>query len=207
MTIFFVEGNIGTGKSTFLTLVKTHFPEFKVIFEPVDTWKSITDSEGKNMLQLFYSDTKRYAYMFQSLVLATRISKLKEAMSNTDSYVFVERSIWSDEYVFAKNALIEGTMSELEYKIYKEWFNLASDIISVDFCYIYLQCDPETSLKRIKTRNRPEESDIPLSYIKQIHARHESWLVGNTNTRAIINAEIDYTDETSFKALIQSILR
>lgn len=33
--IYSIEGNIGSGKSTFLNLLKTHIPEIQVIPEPV----------------------------------------------------------------------------------------------------------------------------------------------------------------------------
>ena len=56
--IIYVEGNIGTGKSTFLKhldndyLKKKH--KYDVIYEPVDNWQQI------GILEKFYSDPKKY---------------------------------------------------------------------------------------------------------------------------------------------------
>ena len=42
---------------------------------------------------------------------------------------------------------------------------------------LYIRCDPEISFKRIMERNREEEKNISLEYIRQIHELHEQWLV------------------------------
>ena len=45
--IFIVEGNIGSGKSTFLTRVKEILKDdVQVIYEPLDEWLSIKDETG-----------------------------------------------------------------------------------------------------------------------------------------------------------------
>ena len=60
--IFSIEGNIGSGKSTFCKYLKEYFSKYyneawnsKVIFvdEPVDVWESIKDTDG-NLLEHFY---------------------------------------------------------------------------------------------------------------------------------------------------------
>ena len=64
--VYFVEGNIGTGKSTFLKMIEKCYPDdCQVIYEPLDTWTSFKDKEGVNILGHFYKDPKRYAYTFQ----------------------------------------------------------------------------------------------------------------------------------------------
>ena len=62
--MYFVEGNIGSGKSTFLKKLST---EFKVVQEPVDEWSKMKNaSSGKNILEEFYEDPKRNAYLLGS---------------------------------------------------------------------------------------------------------------------------------------------
>ena len=74
--IFIVEGNIGSGKSTFLTRVKEILKDdVQVIYEPLDEWLSIKDETGKNILDYFYSDMERYCYAFQSMAFITRYQK------------------------------------------------------------------------------------------------------------------------------------
>lgn len=38
---------------------------------------------------------------------------------------------------------------------------------------IYLKCEPEICMERIKKRNRKGEESIPLEYLRKVHDRHE----------------------------------
>lgn len=35
-------------------------------------------------------------------------------------------------------------------------------------------------MARLKVRDRPEERTMPLSYLQDIHQRHEEWLIDET---------------------------
>lgn len=201
--IFFVEGNIGTGKSTFLSLIKKYYPQFQVIYEPVDVWTSLVDKSGCNILQYFYDDPERYAYAFQSLAFFSRMEKFSE-IDPSKKAVFIERSIWSDCNVFAKNCFLQGTLSDIEYKIYNLWFSWAENSIkNVDYKHVYLRCEPETSFERSTIRSRREESKIPIEYITQIHNRHEEWMTLNEKVHSTIDVSgEDYMKhEETFKRL------
>lgn len=41
---------------------------------------------------------------------------------------------------------------------------------------IYLRCQPEVCINRIRKRNRSEEAGIPFDYLKLLHEKHENWL-------------------------------
>ena len=190
MPIYFIEGNIGTGKSTFLSMIETLFPENQVIYEPIDIWSSFTDEYGNSILDYFYKDQKRYAYTFQSLAFISRIEKISEidiartmsGLSASDTCaknIFIERSIWSDSNVFARNCALNGTLTPIEYKLYKRWFTWAENMVKEslkDAKFVYLRCNPDTSLNRINIRDRKAERGIPKEYITQIHLRHEEWM-------------------------------
>ena len=90
---FCVEGNIGAGKSTYLNMVHQHGQpavgvpqamhghevqevlEVQVVPEPVDMWQKLPCNE--NLLDLFYNDQRRWAFLFQSYVLMTRIQRVR----------------------------------------------------------------------------------------------------------------------------------
>ena len=61
--LIMIEGNIGAGKSTFLKVLQNQL-NADIIFEPTNKWQEI-DRES-NLLDLFYKDTPRWAYTFQS---------------------------------------------------------------------------------------------------------------------------------------------
>lgn len=173
---FIIEGNIGAGKSTFLRIIHEQL-DIEVIYEPTDKWSVGTQG---NLLELFYKDTPRWAYTFQSYAFISRIQSQIEHEKNTTSLnpQIYERSVYCDRYCFAKNCFEMGTMSELEWNIYKEWFGwLVESYTRKPSGFIYLHTTPEICHDRIAQRSRSEESEIPLSYLKLLHARHEEWLV------------------------------
>lgn len=180
--IIYVEGNIGTGKSTFLKhldndyLKKKH--KYDVIYEPVDNWQQI------GILEKFYSDPKKYCYLFQSYCLFSRFNLLDQMDDNLD-YIFIERSIFSDNNVFAKGCHHLNQLNDIEYNIYKLWFDKFLSVHPHEYCHIYLQLDPDVCLQRIIQRNRNEETGITIEYLQLLHEKHESWLVGNSTCKKI----------------------
>ena len=192
--VYFVEGNIGTGKSTFLKMIETCYSDTcQVIYEPLDTWTSFKDKEGINILAHFYKEPKKYDYTFQNIAFISKVEKLTE----------IERSIWSDKNVFAKNCYLSGLMNDIEHQVYNTWFNwiVKNAQIPVKYTFMYLKCSPETSYKRVNIRGRAEESGLSLDYLTQIHDRHEEWLKPDSLVW-VVDAEVDYTDAKIFCQLM-----
>ena len=184
--IIYVEGNIGTGKSTFLkqldnyTLKKQY--NYDVIYEPVDHWQQI------GILEKFYSNPKKYCYLFQSYCLFSRFSLLDNIKDNLN-YIFIERSIFSDNNVFAKACHHINQLNDIEYDIYNLWFKKFLTAHPIQYCHIYLQLDPNICLERILKRNRNEETSITIKYLELLHEHHEKWLRDNKNCKKIYNNE------------------
>lgn len=121
----------------------------------------------------------------------------------TKKYVFVERSIWSDKHIFAKNCYLSKLISEIEYQVYNIWFSWIENVCTErlnpeSIRFIYLKCSPETSFFRTNKRGRPEESDIKLDYLAQIHNQHEEWVAKDDVDWTIIDAEKDLTIKEQF---------
>ncbi|MGC2310920.1 MAG: deoxynucleoside kinase [Candidatus Babeliaceae bacterium] len=170
-----LEGNIGAGKSTFLKLIGNYL-HAQLVFEPHQQWQNIN---GENILQNFYNDMPRWAYTFQSYAFVTRIvSQQKQAALNTLPLQFAERSVYADRYCFAQNCFELGLMTLLEWNLYKEWFSwLVHTYTQYPSGFIYLRTDPDTCYKRLLKRNRAEEKNITLDYLKLLHNKHEDWLI------------------------------
>jgi len=176
--LFILEGNIGAGKSTFLSILKKHL-DLNTIEEPADKWQKV--GEDGNLLDLYYKDTKRWAYTFQSYAFITRIQSLIEYYNKKitgNNIEISERSVYCDRYCFAKNLFELGKMTTLEWQIYKDWFAwLVENYMPKPKGFIYLRVSPEVCMQRLKKRNRFEESEISLDYLESLHKKHEDWLV------------------------------
>lgn len=171
-----IEGNIGSGKSTLIDRIKAAHPDLvETIPEPIDTWQ---DCAGFNMLECFYEDPTKYAYMFQSFAIVTRIMKMMATLAATDKrIIIVERSPFSDE-LFVRQCVDQGYMNEIEYAAYRKWRDyLWEQPKKLITGLLYLRVSPETCFERMQKRDRDEECSVTLSYLRNLHCLHENWLV------------------------------
>lgn len=175
-SFFVVDGNIGAGKSTFLRILQNYL-NAHVIYEPTHRWQHVIGTE--NLLENFYKDTPRWAYTFQSYAFITRILEQEcHAVQFQEPVHILERSVFSDRYCFAKNCFELGFMSELEWKLYQDWFTwLVDNYVIRPQGFIYLRVDPKICFLRLKKRCRHEETGIALEYLERLHNKHEDWLV------------------------------
>ena len=208
--IIYIEGNIGTGKSTFCELLKKfmRFQKFSwmVILEPVEQWMSLKTREGSNLLAEFYKDQEKYSFSFQMNSFISRSKSIHDTISeNPDlDVLFVERSVFTDKLCFTGMLYESGKMNELEYQIYNEWHSkLVNDFSLEAFGFVYLQTNPEISLERIKKRSRDGESNIPLEYLSALHEKHESWLSSEDNVLYLDVSSSIFEDEVMEEFLKQ----
>ena len=203
--MYFLEGNVGTGKSTFLRKLQ-EIADVHIILEPVDEWVNTKNSNsGKNLLEEFYANQERWAYTFQSIAFRTRINNLLMAPKNKTKVI--ERSVFTDRNVFAKTCYENSKMSEIEWRDYMSWFDWLTESFDVKpKGYIYLRADPEVSYERIKIRNRGGEESIPLDYLKTLHEKHDDWLLKEKNV-LVLDVNEDFKNNIDkLSDMIQKVL-
>ncbi|XP_077289192.1 deoxynucleoside kinase-like isoform X2 [Arctopsyche grandis] len=188
-----VEGNIGSGKTTYLE----HFRQFEditLLTEPVEAWRNLS---GWNLLDLMYKNPEKWAMPFQSYVSLTML--LMHTKEIPTKIKLMERSIFSARYCFVENMIQNKTMHPAMSSVLDQWFNyiLTATDIPVDLI-VYLKTTPSIVHERIRKRARSEEQCVPLAYIEQLHELHEDWLVRGKSFRRpapvlILDADLDLT--------------
>jgi deoxyadenosine/deoxycytidine kinase len=179
--ILSLDGNIGAGKSTLLAQIRAEIPEIHVVDEPVGQWTALQDANGKNLLELFYEDKKRWAYTFQNCAILTRLQNIQEAVSRVNAttsgpqIILTERSVLTDKYVFAQMLRDTGFLDPMEWELYNRWFTLFHTQHPVTGI-IYLSTGSTTSKERIHIRNRQGEERISLEYLDALDAQHKQWV-------------------------------
>jgi deoxyadenosine/deoxycytidine kinase len=181
-----IEGNIGAGKSTFLRKISESL-SCSFLPEPCAEWQNIN---GHNLLDEFYKDIKRWAYSFQLYAFLARIEAIEKKMAtNNNPFFIAERSIFADRYVFAQTCYEIGNMTDLEWSMYTKWFDFTIARKSKKLLpsgIIYLKTDPLVSFERINLRDRLEEKNIPLEYLKALDYNHNLWLIKKENIHELI---------------------
>lgn len=174
-----IDGNIGSGKSSFLSYLREVSNGQKFIFvdEPVEQWLQIRDGEtGESIFEKFYQDKHKYSFSFQMMAFISRFSMLKKAIKeNPDAIIITERCLYTDKYVFAKMLYDTKMLEDVNYQIYCKWFEEFSKEIPMSKI-IYIQTDPEVCLERINKRNRSGENTIELDYLNLCSKYHEDMM-------------------------------
>lgn len=195
---FAIEGNIGSGKTEFMKAIHDIFGE-KVSCrkEPQYKWKSTQHSKGctSNLLDLFYSDTKRWAYTFQTRCVVSRIMDYKRT---TKPITFCERSWVSDRHVQARTLVDLNLMSPFEYELFEEFYDWSVKSAPQISGYIYLKKSPE---KCFEINN---DIGIQLSYLQNLHSSYEEMFNEKSFQEIpilIIDMEREYTHDEYRKML------
>jgi deoxyadenosine/deoxycytidine kinase len=194
MRIIVVQGNIGSGKSTFVEKLKSRYSGRKDICflqEPVNEWLTVKDKQGVNILENYYKDQTKYAFMFQMMAYISRLAMLKRAIeSNLYEYIITERCLNTDRNVFCKMLYDDGLIEDIGYQIYNKWFDEFNNFNTVDYVHVYLKTDPIVSKKRVDKRARVEET-IPLEYLTKCHEYHDKWLLTTDQKVVLLDSNQD----------------
>lgn len=183
--IISIEGNIGSGKSSFVKYLKFLLKDEAVVVipEPVQEWVKIRDSSGKTMISYFYEDQERNSFSFQMMAYISRLAGLKKAIEENPSakVIITERCLQTDRNVFAKMLFHDKKIRDIDYQIYQKWF----DTFAMDYTpnyYIYLRANAEVCSERIHKRARIGEEHIPIEYLEACGNSHDEWLTLRENT-------------------------
>lgn len=200
--MFVLEGNIGAGKSTLLRKLQAKYPEISVFQEPVDEWIAYKNDNDQSIFQLFYEDPKRYAFAFQMFVMLTRLKKVGDYQQHLTSVY--ERSIMTDKNVFMDSLKKDNTVTDIEYKVFNDWFDYLSPKLEDIQGIIYLRVEPNECYNRIQKRNRTSENNISIEYLTTIHDRHETWLSEKKNTECVV---VDGNDDADLQKIYDFITK
>lgn len=209
--IYSIEGNIGSGKSTLVNILKEYYKDNKqVVFmlEPVEDWMKFKDNDGETILTKFYADQNKYAFSFQMMAYISRISKLKKLVkeynNKPDTIIICERCVLTDKHVFAKMLYDDKKIEEVNYQIYNEWFNEFIEDIPITGL-IYVKATPQVSYNRVLKRARAGET-IPLEYLDNCNTYHNNWINNEEKNTLVLDANEDYNyDIDEYKEWIDKI--
>lgn len=175
-----IAGTIGVGKST-LTQDLARALNFEPILEEVD---------GNPYLEPFYGDMKTYGTMMQVWLLNHRFRQHREFVTRISlgkiRGVVQDRTIWEDT-IFARmlNQHPDKIITDMDYNTYLDLFdNMVLRELVFPQLMIYLDCSPETAIKRINSRGRMMESAVSLDYLRMLKANYDEF-IGEMETAGV----------------------
>ena len=172
-----VAGNIGCGKSTLVEFLRRRYA-LKPFFEP---------NADNPYLKDFYKDMKAYAFRSQIYFLAHKF-KMQQALEKRSRRVTVvqDRTIYEDAEVFAAYLHRRRSITTRDWKVYQALYSSILESLRPPDLLIYLRADVRTLRRRIKQRGRPEEQDIPATYIRRLNELYEEWFSSYDRSRTLV---------------------
>lgn len=159
-----VAGNIGSGKSSLTRLLSDRFG-WKPFFESVEDNPYLSD---------FYADMKRWSFNLQVYFLSNRFRSHKAITEGVHS-VILDRVIYEDAEIFARNLYEIGRMDRRDYENYVALYEVMTEYLRPPDLLIYLKANVETLLRQISSRGRDFEQGIPREYLEQLNRHYENW--------------------------------
>jgi deoxyadenosine/deoxycytidine kinase len=188
LPIICLEGVIGAGKTTLAKqLVKeltskgyapVYYPEYVNI----------------PLLQQYISNMEKYSYAFQVIMLHQRFNTYRQAIEyiakDKKNVAILDRG-YAGDYAFAFMQYKKGYFSEEEWQTYLAIVNEQKELLTVklDYYRIYLQCDLNTCLQRIKKRDRSVEDKYTFQYLQELEMAHkhcEDYIYFNNESNNLI---------------------
>jgi len=181
--IISIEGNIGSGKSTIIEKLENSFGDIRdkivLLKEPVGVWETIKDhATGENILEKFYKNQEKYAFPFQVMAYASRLTMIRNAIQENPncSVIICERSLEADKNIFANMLHDDGLIEDINYQIYSSFCKEYARDFGLDGI-IYIDADAEVCHNRINKRSRQGEGGISLEYLQKCKKYHDKWLI------------------------------
>lgn len=179
-----IAGTVGVGKSS-LTRALAKKLNFRTSFENVD---------HNPYLDKFYDNFERWSFHLQIYFLAERFKEQKRIFEYGGGFI-QDRSIYEDVDIFAKMHEEQGTMTPEDFKTYSELFEamVMTPYFPKPDVLIYLECDYDEVIERIKQRGRQMEIDTDPEYWKKLFRRYEEW-ISSFNACPVVRVNINEYD-------------
>jgi deoxyguanosine kinase len=147
-----VEGNIGSGKTTFAKTLATE-SNSRLFLECF---------EENPFLPEFYKNQARYAFQTEMFFLSDRFKQIQSALSDTDQLIIFDYSFYRCD-VFARTNL-----SPVEYTLFAHFYtNFLGQLPKPDLL-IFLDLPTQNLLENIGNRARPMEKNIDANYLESV---------------------------------------
>ena len=159
-----VAGTIGAGKTSLVAwLVKRY--GLVPFYEPNETNPYLSD---------FYSDMATWAFHSQAFFLAHKL-KLHQQLAASQRPAVIDRTIYEDAEIFARNLHAQGHLSKRDWAVYRELYEGICRSLRPPDVLIALTCPLATAKKRIARRGRAMEREIPDAYLRRLHRLYAKW--------------------------------
>jgi len=193
-----IAGNIGAGKTSLTKLLSEKFG-----------WKPFYESvEDNPYLRDFYADMKKWSFHLQIYFLSKRFND-SQSIIKDDHSVILDRTLYEDVEIFARNLYELGNMTDRDYENYRQLYSILIEYLPKPDLMIYLRSDVDFLTERIRKRSRDFESSIPKEYLERLNGYYEDWISRyNRSALLIIDVtKLDYVNNSEDLDMVISMVK
>jgi len=179
-----IMGTIGCGKTTVARLIAKEF-----------RFHLVEENFGENaFLPRFYKNMKRWAFHSQTFFLMEKINQLMEIgkeiacpskPKGRSGGIVQDTPIEQDVYSYAKAQHVLGNMDDAEWKLYQKIYTSFAPHLPKPDIIIYLETSIPEIQKRITSRGRGYEKNIPKKYLELLDRLNHEWLRENKKIKVL----------------------
>jgi deoxyadenosine/deoxycytidine kinase len=196
--LVFVEGNLGSTKSSFLHVLGEGNRSWEVFKEPTcllrnfpfnrmvrnyesteDFFRQIPSGRAGNLLEkIYYGGVP--IHTFQSMLMNCYLDKVSKELINKQMNLAFERTPFSCQFFFTEYHKLKGTIDELQGTILDRQFATASEILHKNWedrrvTFVYLKEEAPVCLERVRVRGRPEENQVKIDFLESLSILHNNF--------------------------------
>lgn len=162
--IILVDAVVGAGKTTLSEKIGEKL-DIPIYYE-------LQNKSTMNLLEEFYKDKNRWSFALQIHFLNERFRMIKE-ISKAGRGI-LDRSIFGDR-IFAQMLNEDGYMTDDEFLTYSNLLDNMLEHVSKPHLLLYIDCDLDTALDRIKGRGREMEQSVDSNYWARLNVKYNKW--------------------------------
>ena len=181
-----VAGTIGAGKTSLVAwLVKRY--GLTPFYEP---------NEANPYLADFYADMARWAFHSQCFFLAHKM-ELHQALEGSTAPAVIDRTIYEDAEIFAKNLYAQKLMTKRDWLVYQRLYEGLRRALRPPDVLIAVTCSLAATKQRIAQRGRAMESAIPDAYLRRLHRLYGQWFASYDLSPVVTidTTKMDYVED------------
>lgn len=138
----------------------------------------------------FYEDMPRWSFQLQIYFLGLRLRTLFRMARSTKGAI-VDRTIYEDAEVFARNLHNSGLLSSRDWNNFYELYTLSIANLPNPDLLIYLRASTPLLMKNIAKRARSYEASIDTRYLDNLSELYEDWTFSYSGNLMIVDIDQD----------------
>lgn len=185
-----VEGNIGAGKTSLVTLLGKKLG-YSTLFEEFETNPFLTD---------FYKDIKKHAFPVEMFFLAERYKQLTNVKPDAGNE---KPKLVADYFILKSLIFASFTLDSVEFGLFKRFFDVIQEKVFLPDLIVYLERDNDYLLGNIQNRGREYEAFIQPDYLSKVNEGYREFFKKEVRMPVII---INIGNKDVFEPLVLEAL-